>query len=43
MGIDITFDDVMRYTNTTCIEEGAALMEFACQAGCLVKNQQKVH
>lgn len=31
MGIDISFDDIMRFTNTASVEEGAALVEFACQ------------
>jgi hypothetical protein len=35
MPIDIRFKDVLRFTNSASIQDGMALMEFACQAGCL--------
>lgn len=33
--IDITFADIRRCTNCRSIEEGCALVELACTAGCL--------
>lgn len=31
----MTYRDVLRFTNCKTVNEGVALMEFACQAGCL--------